>query len=548
MRSLILFVLLSILIILATAAAVISCGGATTGSTATSATSATVGGTATSSATSGGSTSSTGATSGQNAQTGGTLSVATEPGTIRDPALASARSDILLNQQIYDWLVEVGDNNQLLPSLATAWDSPDGKVWTFTLRSGVAFSNGQPFTADDVVYTFKRLQDPKVGSPLASSLTNVTAIQATDAEHAQFTLKDANPEFPSDVSDYHAAILSKSVQDPTKTWVGTGPFTLESYTAEDRAVLKKNPNYWMKDDKGNQLPYLDQIQLIFSPDLAGQVSALQGDQVQFVGGLTSELVDSIKGDKKLKVLTGPSSAFHYVIHMRADSGHPAADVKIRQALQLGTDHQGLIDQVRPGLAVVGNGTPVGPAYGDYYLDQPPVYDVNKAKQLLSEAGASNLTITLYAQQALEVPAIATVWKEQMKAIGVTVNIQTEPPDVYYGEGDGSWLKVDFGITEWGARATPVAYFNTAYVTGAAYNESHWSDPEFDKLVAQINSELDRTKRIDLYKQAQQILIDHGPVIVPFFETAAAGTSAKLAGVTIAPDWSRTMFRTAYLTK
>ena len=481
-------------------------------------------------------------------QTGGTLSVATEPGAIRDPALASARSDILLNQQVYDWLVETGDDNQLLPGLATAWDSPDGKVWMFALRSGVTFSNGQPFTADDVVYTFTRLQDPNVGSPLAKTLANVTAIKAVDPTHVEFTLKDPNPEFPSDVSDYHAAILSKSVLDPATISVGTGPFVLESYTAEDRALLKKNPSYWMKDDKGNALPYLDQIQLIFSSDLAGRVNALQGDQVQFVGGLTSELVDTIKADSKLKVLTGPSSAFHYVIHMRSDSGHPAADVKIRQALQLGTDHQGLIDQVRPGLAVVGNGTPVGPAYGDYYLDKAPVYDVNKAKDLLAQAGASDLTITLYAQQALEVPAIATVWKEQMKAIGVTVNIQTEPADVYYGEGDGSWLKVDFGITEWGARATPNAYFNTAYVTGAPYNESSWSDPEFDKIVAQINSELDRAKRVALYKQAQQIMIDRGPVIVPFYETAAAGTSAKLEGVKLAPDWSRTMFRTAYLTK
>ncbi len=268
--------------------------------------------------------------------------------------------------------------------------------------------------------------------------------------------------------------------------------------------------------------------------------------MQFVAGLTSELVDSIGADSTLKIITGPSSAFHYVIHMRSDAGHPAADPRVRQALQLGTDHQGLIDQVRPGLAVVGNGTPVGPAYGDYYLDQAPAYDPAQAKTLLAQAGfAGGLTITLYAQQALEVPAIATVWKEQMKAIGVTVDIQTLPPDVYYGEGDTSWLKVDFGITEWGARATPNTYFNAAYVTGAAYNESHWSDPEFDTLVAQINSELDRAKRADLYKQAQQILIERGPVIVPFFETAAAGASAKVQGVELAPDWSRTLFRAAY---
>jgi peptide/nickel transport system substrate-binding protein len=494
-----------------------------------------------------GSSTTTSGSGGQGIQIGGTLSIATEPGTIRDPALASARSDILLNQQVYDWLVEVGEDNQLLPSLATAWDSPDGKVWTFTLRSGVSFSNGEPFTAEDVVYTFTRLQDPNVGSPLAGTLANVTAMRAADSTHVEFTLQEPNPEFPSDVSDYHAAILSQSVQDPTTTWVGTGPFVLQSYTAENRAVLTKNPSYWRKDDQGGALPYLDQVELIFSPDLAGQVNALQGGQVQFVVGLTSELVDSVKADSKLKVLTGPSSAFHYVIHMRSDPGHPASDPRIRQALQYGTDHQGLIDQVRPGLAVTGNGTPVGPAYGDYYLDQPPVLDVNGAMDLLAKAGASDLTITLYAQNALEVPAIATVWQQQMRAIGVTVNIQTEPPDIYYGEGDGSWLTVDFGITEWGARATPVQYFNAAYVTDAPYNESHWSDPEFDQIVAQINSELDRTKRVDLYHQAQQILIERGPVIVPFFETAAAGTSANLEGVKLAPDWSRTMFRTAYFT-
>lgn len=480
---------------------------------------------------------------------GGILRVATEPATNRDPAFASARADILINQQVYDWLVEVGQNNELLPGLAPDWESADAKVWTFTLRSGVKFSNGASFTADDVVYTFDRLRSSEVGSPGVGLYANVTAVAAVDATHVQFTLKDANPEFPSDVADYHAAVLSRAVADPAAQWVGTGPFSIESYSAEDRAILKKNPDYWMKDDQDTQLPYLDEIQFIFSPDVAGQVEALRGDQVQFVAGLTSELVDSLKADSKLKVITGPSSAFHYVIHMRSDAGRPAADPRVRTALQLGTDHQGLIDQVRPGLAVVGNGTPVGPAYGDYYLDEPPASDPNQAKKLLAEAGfADGLSITLYAQQALEIPAIATVWKEQMKAIGVTVDIQTLPADVYYGEGDTSWLKVDFGITEWGARATPNTYFNGAYITGAAYNESHWSDAEFDALTAQINSELDRAKRAELYKKAQSIMIERGPVIVPFFSTAAAGVSAAVGGIELAPDWSRTLFRTANYTR
>jgi ABC-type transport system substrate-binding protein len=115
------------------------------------------GGTGTSASTSGG--------GGTNIQPGGILRVATEPATNRDPAFASARADILINQQVYDWLVNVGQKNELLAGLASAWESPDGKVWTFTLRADVKFSNGTPFTADDVVYTFNRLRDPKVGSP-----------------------------------------------------------------------------------------------------------------------------------------------------------------------------------------------------------------------------------------------------------------------------------------------------------------------------------------------------------------------------------------------
>ncbi len=537
--------MLAFALILALALLLAACGSEKTTTSATAGSTTTAGGGSTTTVAQ--TTTSNGG--GGSAQLGGVLSVATEPAANRDPAFASARSDILLNEQVYDWLVEVGQDGGLLPGLATDWQSADGKVWTFTLRDGVKFSNGSPFTAGDVVYTFDRLRDPKVGSPGVSIYGNVDTVKAVDATHVEFDLKEPNPEFPSDVADYHAAVLSKSVTDPATSWVGTGPFAIQSYSAEDRAVLKKNPDYWMKDARGTGLPYVDEIDFIFSPDLASQVEALRGDQVQFVGGLTSELVDSLMTDSAVSVITGPASAFHYVIHMRSDAGHVASDPRVRQALQLGTDHQGLIDQVRPGLAVVGNGTPVGPAYGDYYLNQAPAYDPAQAKQLLADAGFANgLTVTLYAQQALEVPAIATVWQQQMKAIGVTVNIQTEPPDVYYAEGDTSWLKVDFGITEWGARATPNAYFNAAYVTGAAYNESHWSDPDFDKLAAEINSELDRTKRIALYKQAQQILIERGPVIVPFFETAAAGTSAKVSGISLAPDWSRTLFRTAYFTQ
>jgi peptide/nickel transport system substrate-binding protein len=236
--------------------------------------------------------------------------------------------------------------------------------------------------------------------------------------------------------------------------------------------------------------------------------------------------------------------------MRADEGHVAADNRVRQALKLATDHKSIANAARPGLAAFGNGfSPVGPAYGKAFLAEMPATDIEKAKALLAEAGhAKGLTIDLVAQNQLDVIPIATVWKEQMAKIGVTVNIKVIPTDVYYGDGDDSWLKCDFGITDWGSRATPVTYFKLAYVSNGPWSSSHWQDAEFDSLVAQVGKEMDAEKRVDLYKKLQRILIDRGPVIVPYFEEAVSGISKKINGVELPSDWARTRFWNATITE
>ena len=480
---------------------------------------------------------------------GGTVRIGCQPISNLDPHFATSIADITLLEQVYQHLTFIDPTNKPVADLATKWQSADGKVWVFTLRSGAGFSNGAPVTAEDVVFTFNRLRDPKVGSPAASLFKGIQEVKALDASRVQFTLADTNPEFAGDVGDYHASIIPHDTKDPATARVGSGPFMIASYSAEDRLVLKKNPYFNQKDAAGVALPYLDEIDMIFSPDLGGQVEALRGGQLEFVGGLSTQFADAVKADPHTKIITNNSN-MHWVLHMRADAGHPAADNRVRQALKLATDHQALINAVRPGLAAVGNGfSPVGPAFGDYYLDQAPKVDIARAKKLLADAGYPNgLKISLAAQNQLDVIPIATVWKDQMSKIGVQVDIQVVPSDVYYGEGDQSWLKADFGITDWGSRATPVTYFKLAYMGDSQWNESHWSDAQFDQVARQVDKEMDRAKRAALYRQAQQILIDRGPVIVTYFEKAVAGLSARLEGVTLASDWARTRFTGAYIAK
>jgi len=481
---------------------------------------------------------------------GGVLKIGSEPGNVNfDPALfAGAVPDILLQQQIYEKLVTLGQDLSVQPTLATKWSSPDGKVWTFTLRDGVTFSNGQPFTSADVVYTMGRLRSKKLGSPMADVYANIKSVVATDPTTVTFNLKNVDSEFPASLTDYRTLMLCKSVTNPAKQAVGTGPFTLQSVSAEDRAILMKNPTYWGEDGQGNKLPYLDEVDFIYSPDIAGQVEGLQGGSLNWVGGLSAEQKQAVEGSASLKTVTAATN-YCFELQIRCDQ-KPGSDLRVRQAIMAGTDRQAIVDLVAPGVAAPGNGTLVGPAYKADYLTTSVAYDPAKAKQLLAAAGyASGLKIKLVAETADPVPAIATAWQAQMKKIGIDVSIQQVPVDVYYADkGVDNWYQAPFGVVDYGTRAVPNAYFQLTLTSTAPWNYSRWKNTEFDSLSAQISAELDPAKRADLYKQAQQILQDEVPMMNFLVNTAVAGQTATIDGIPLAPDYPQTLFREAHYTE
>jgi peptide/nickel transport system substrate-binding protein len=357
----------------------------------------------------------------------------------------------------------------------------------------------------------------------------ITEILALDAGTVVFKLKEPNPDLVTNLGDYHTIIVWSGTRDFATERIGSGAFIIDSYLPEDRMILKRNPNYWRKDAKGNQLPYLDGIEYIFLAEASAQVEALRGGQVDYLLYLPSEYVKTVAADPNLVVYQKPSNT-HYVVHMRSDR-KPFGDVRVRQAVRAAIDRKAILDGAFQGLGVTGRDTPFGPAYADYYLDVPELKrDLAKARKLLAAAGyASGLTVTLTAMQSSPVPAMATILKEQLAEAGITVNIQLVPPDVYYG-ADNLWLEADFAVTDWGARATPQPYLELAYTSTAQWNESHWSDAEIDALAKKAAVEADRTKRAAIYKQIQKIFIERGPILVPFFANSLWGASARLKGL------------------
>lgn len=470
---------------------------------------------------------------------GGILKRGWQPPTQLDPAFQASVNEIAACAQFYDWFVWIDEKNKPVPALATGWESSkDGLTWTFEMRKGVTFHNGKSLTTDDVIFTFNRLRDKAIGAATVDLYSNISDIKAVDSGKVQFILAKPNPDLAADLGDYHACILASDQKDFKNTYNGTGPFVLKKFSPEDRATYERNPNYWMSG-----LPYLDGIQDIYSPQQSSQVEALRGGELQVVMGLPAELAETLKKEGKSTLLVGQTN-MHYAIHMRTDRG-PAQNPKVRQALRLATDRAAILQAARLGYGVVGRDTPIGPSFTDVYLNAPEIKrDLAKAKELLKEAGAENLKIAVAVQNSIDVPKIAVVWKEQMAEAGVTVDINVMPVDAYYQ--DDVWLQVDFGITDWGARATPQPYLQLAYMTGAKWNSSHWSDPELDNLANQAASEMDQAKRVDLYKKIQQIFIDRAPVIIPYFEKTVVATSPKVKGLEVHADYPRSTMRSVYM--
>lgn len=488
---------------------------------------------------------------------GGTLRVGTVAPKVLDPAKGSNDPEIALNRAIYDYLVEIKPDSTVAPNLAKEWKvSDDGLTYTFTLEQGVTFQDGSAFSSADVVFTFNRLKE--VGSAAASLLGDFE-ISAPDAATVVFTLKQPNADFLYAVGSQLTAILKNGTTDPNvvgtgdnpyASFNGTGPFMLKEYHEGQNAVLVKNPNYWKKGQ-----PTLDSLEFdYFSGDATTQVNAVVSGQVDFIFKVPPASLPDVQGKDGITVIQQKTSQ-HPVIRLRTDEG-PGKDVKVRQAFKYATDRKALNDLLTNGLGTVGNNDPIAPVFSVYFDDtiQNPTYDPAKACQLLKDAGyPDGLTMTLYGPQALNYSDLATALKSQWEPACIKVDIQIIDENQYYDTSNANnYCSVDLGITGWGARPVPQLFLVQAYsskaidpvdkICSTGYNESRWSDPELDDLIAQAGVTADQAKRKEIYGKISAIFNERGPIIIPYFAPMIGVESNKVKGLEMAPFPGLTDYR------
>jgi peptide/nickel transport system substrate-binding protein len=331
-------------------------------------------------------------------------------------------------------------------------------------------------------------------------------------------------------------VLKANTTDPTK-FNGTGPFKVTNYSPEDRIELAANPNYFIPGE-----PKLAKLTIIFFKDENASVDALRGGQVDLVPRLSAGNFTSLQTETGITTVNVPTNGFS-LVRLRADT-KPGSDPRVMQAMRLATDRAAILNLVQQNLGVIGRDSPIGPLYTTYYSEATPLptRDVAAAKKLLADAGYPNgLKLDLYTPDTIGQPDLAAALKSEWADAGITLNIIVEPESVYYG--NNGWLTVDLGITGWGSRPYPQFYLDTMLKTGAVWNEAHWSDPEFDKLATEAGTTQDEATRIKDYQQIQQILLERGPVIIPYFFPQLAAIRSSFQGFALKAFAGRTDFRT-----
>jgi len=486
---------------------------------------------------SGGSSSSSSSAAGGTPKKGGTLSVAIQtPATAINPLIVSDAGGLCLLATSGEFLTF--DNNiklQLEPMLAQSWThNADGSVWTFKLRPNVKFHDGKPFTADDVVYTFKQLSDPKNSSNALSTFTGVLSpagVRAVDSHTVAFHLEAPNGNFPYIVSsdNYNAVIVPKGT-DFTKwqtTFVGTGPFKLQSYNQNVGATFVANPAYW------GPKPHLDSVAYKVYQTQAPQILALQGGDVDAIGQFVPSGAEAILNNSQYNIIKLNSSN-HRELSMRTDQA-PFTDPRVRQAIALTLNRPAMVQALLHGLGSVGNDNPFAPKFKSTDTSVPQrTQDIAKAKQLMTAAGhAKGFSVTLAADIYEEIAQLAQVVKSATAPIGVNIKLKVESQTAYYGKavfGNSDWLDSTMSLVNYGDRGAPNVFLNAPLTTKGSWNAAHFHSPAYDKLYAQYTAAVDLQTQKTLAGKIETLLLEQTPLILPYWIDGLTATTQSVHGV------------------
>jgi peptide/nickel transport system substrate-binding protein len=390
-------------------------------------------------------------------------------------------------------------------------------VWTVRLKRGVEFHNGKTATADDLLFSIRRLLDPKSGATAAGQLTaiDLKRTRKLDNRTVRFVLKSPQSFFDYLLSDI--VYLVPVGYDPKRP-VSTGPWRFKSFQPARQTVLTRFENYH------GTAAYADQLVMTELPDDTARVNALISGQVDVINQVPYPNVTQLKGQSGIQVATSPTGGWN-PITMRVDVA-PFNDVRVRQAIRLAMNRKQAI-----ATALYGQGAPAADTYGRFDPSFSAAFkrdqDIERAKSLLRQAGRTNLKLELVTSPiAAGIVEASQVLAQNAKAAGIDITVRKVDPGTYFSRY-GKW---PFAIDFW----VGLPYLVVASIAdgpgASVVNTTHFNDPAFNRLYGQASRTLDKNKRAEIVHAMQKIQYDRGGYIIWSFQNSVDAYSRKVGGI------------------
>ncbi|WP_448591351.1 ABC transporter substrate-binding protein [Thermoflexus hugenholtzii] len=435
----------------------------------------------------------------------------------------------------YETLVTLGDKGaditKIEPLLAESYEvSPDAKVYTFRLRKGIKFHTGNEMTAEDVIFSFRRLGNLK-DNPAWLFSDHVESIEAIDPYTVRITLKEPNAAFLAMlVSPNFAVVDSKAVKekggtdapDADKTdratdWLnqnsaGTGPFILKEWREKEHVILERNPNYWRDP------PAIDRIVIRDIPDPTAQLQALERGEVDIAQSLDVDLIARLRASGKAQIIEGYTLDMIYLaITMNPEISKELADKRVRQAIMYAIDYEGIIKDLMRGAAVhLPTTIPLGLIGTDPNL--APKRDLEKARALMKEAGyEKGFTVKMVFPTATFVgglPAETLAAKLQADLAQIGITLELEPRETVAWRADYRAGKLAITIADWTPDfLDPHGWAIPFAVKGAsAAKRVYYENPKAEELAIRAGQITNLEERARMYLELQRIFLEDATYI------------------------------------
>ncbi|MGX9792334.1 ABC transporter substrate-binding protein [Mycobacterium sp. MMS18-G62] len=485
----------------------------------------------------------TACSTGERVDLGGTTSgnliaaIAGEPDQL-DPHKTTAYFSFEVLENIFDTLVEPDENLEMRPALAESWNvSPDQLTWTFHVRKGVTFHDGSPFTADDVVYSYRRIIDDKLAN--SDKFSAVSDVTAPDPSTVVIRVKQPTPNLLTNLGGFKgvAIVQRRNVESGQIAThpIGTGPFAFAGQKSGDSITLRANAGYW-----GGQ-PKVAGVTFRFISEPSTALSALQAGEIDWTDSVPPQRVSQLTGDDSIRLAVTPSNDYWYLALNEARK--PWNDVRVRQAIAYAIDRTAIVQATSYGTAAANQlAIPKGnPWYAPYDTYR---YDIDKAKSLLREANASprNLDM-LVTNEYPETVTAAQIIADNLAPLGIRVNIRTVDFATWLDEQNSGHF--DMLMMGWLGNIDPDDFYYAQHHTNGTSNAQKYSNPEVDRLLDAGRVETNRAARGDDYDKAATTIADDCSYIYLYNPSVIQAWNPNLSGYTARRDGA-IRFRSASL--